>query len=105
MTRVIRTKKPKIAMLIAGLPIVALSAARTSATGGLLTTGPPGLGAAGVLVGLEALAHLVGDRVGAAAGVPHVQLGDQEGAHELAQPEQEPDVHVAEDRGGHEAGG
>src|SRR3954471_24370434 len=97
MTSVIRTKTPKIEMLTTGLPIVSASAANRSTTGGLLTA----VGG-GELVRLEALAHLVGDRVGAAGRVPHVERGDQERRHELPEAEQDPDVDVADDLGGHE---
>src|SRR3954447_8845475 len=96
MTSVIRTKTAKIEMLTAGSPMVPASAASTSTTGGLLAA------RGGELVGLEAVAHLVGDGVGAAPGVPHVQRGDQEGGHELAQPHQQADVDVAEDLRRHE---
>src|ERR1700710_390045 len=100
MTRGIRTKTPKIEMFTAGLPIASGAAAESrSTTRGLLT------GGSGELVGLEALAHLVGDRVGAARGVPDVQRGDHEGRHELTQTQQDPDVDVAEDLRGHEVGG
>src|SRR4051812_49390425 len=98
MTSVIRTKTAKIEMLTAGSPMVPASAASRSTTGRLLTLGR-------VLVGLEAVAHLVGDGVGAATGVPDVQRGDQEGGHELAQPHQQPDVDVAEDLRRHEVVG
>src|SRR3954447_15307597 len=90
MTSVIRTKTAKIEMLTAGSPMVPASAASTSTTGGLLAA------RGGVVVGLEALAHLVGDGVGAAPGVPHVQRGDQERRHELTQAHQQSDVDVAE---------
>src|SRR5215213_4660415 len=99
MNSVMRTNPLKMAMLTAGSPIVALSAAKTSATADSL-----GVGAAraGVVVVLEALAHLVGDRVGALVGVVHVQVRDHEGGHELAEAEQESESHVAEDLGRHE---
>src|SRR3712207_7548961 len=84
-------------MLTAGSPMVAESAARRSTTGRLLT-------GSRVLVALEAVAHLVRDRVGAAAGVPDVERGDQERGHELAEAQQDPDVDVAEHLGRHEVG-
>src|SRR4051794_12630299 len=98
MTRVMSTNTPKIEMLTAGSPMVAESAASRSTTGRLLILGR-------VLVGLEAVAHLVGDRVGAARRVPDVERGDQERRHELAEAHQQPDVHVAEHLGGHEVVG
>src|SRR3954470_21168377 len=96
MNSVMRTKTPKIEMLIAGLPMVS-SAASTSATAGLLG-GAPG----GVRPGLQPPAHVVGDGVGAPRGVAHVELGDQERRHELAQAEEDAEVDVAEDLGLHE---
>src|SRR3954452_14533831 len=97
MYRVIRTKTPKIEMLTAGLPMVS-SAARTSGTADLLVRAAAG----GGLVILEAPAHLVGDRVGRARRVAYVELGDEERRHELPQPQQDAEVHVAEDLRLHE---
>src|SRR4051812_44506338 len=99
MNRVIRTKTPKIAMLIDGLPMVS-PAASTSATGS--PSAHRGVGGSGVLVVLQPAAHLVGDRVGAPGGVRDVEVGDHERRHELGQAEQEPEVDVAEDLRGHD---
>src|SRR5215218_8539030 len=101
MNSVTRTNPAKIEMLTAGSPMVPLSAAMRSDTGGPLGVGGPRTRLA-VGVVLEALPHLVGDRVGALVGVRHVEVGDHERRDELAEPQQEPDVHVAEDLGGHE---
>src|SRR5687768_16784643 len=103
MTSVIATKTAKMVMLIAGLPMVALSAAFRSST-----RGTPGhrrvaaVGTGGVLVVLEPLTHLVGDGVGALVGVRDVEVGDDERRHELAQTQEDAEVDVAEHRGGHE---
>src|SRR3954452_16248330 len=97
MNSVIRTKTPKIAMLMPALPTVS-SAASTSGTAGLLGGRRPG----GVLALLEALAHLLGDGVHRPRRVPDVELGDQERRHELPQPQQDAQVDVAEDLRLHE---
>src|SRR3954452_15454640 len=99
MTSVMRTKTAKIEMLIAGLPMLP-SAASSSGTGGPL--GRVRAGVAGELVVLEPVAHIVGDRVGVLVRVRHVEVGDHEGGHELEQAEDEADVDVPEDLGGHE---
>src|SRR4051812_49403386 len=99
MTSVIRTKTPKIEMLTAGSPMVS-SAANSSATGRPLRR--PRAVPLCELVVFEAAAHLVGDRVGVPVGVRDVQMRDREGRHELQQTEDQPDVDVAEDLGGHE---
>src|SRR4051794_30476113 len=99
MTSVIRTKTPKIAMLTAGSPIVS-SAANRSATGRPFRRA--GVAPLRELVLLEPGAHLVGDRVGPPVGVRDVQVRDDEGRDELQQAEDQPDVDVADDLGGHE---
>src|SRR3954468_13262555 len=99
MTSVISTKALKIEMLTAGSPMLPSAASSSD------TVRPPGAGAGrAVVVVLEALAHLVGDRVGVLVGVRDVEVGDRERGDELGQAEQDAQVHVAEDLGGHEAG-
>src|SRR3954447_21155670 len=102
MNRGIRTKTPKMEMLIAGSPMLP-SAASRSDTGRPLGVGA-GAGRAVVVV-LEPLAHLVGDRVGVLVRMRDVEVGDREGRDELAQTQQEAEVHAAEDLGGHEVRG
>src|SRR4051794_31607731 len=102
MTSVIATKTAKIEMLTAGVPMVPLSAASTTSATGDPLGHRRGPAAARVVVLLQPLAHLVGDRVGAPVGVRDVEVGDDERGHELREAEQDAQVHVAEDRGGHE---
>src|SRR5688572_14907457 len=105
MNSVTATNAEKIAMLIVGLPMVSAGAvaAAISDTGGPLGAGWAGLpSAAGELVGLEPLAHLVGDRVRPLVGMRDVEMGDGERRHELREAQQEADVHVAEHLRGHE---